>query len=47
MVDMVDLLTYQRVDEENRVEVRITMTAEDQAGELSEAVSDLSDASGE
>jgi len=47
VVDMVDLLTYQRVDEENRVEVRITMTAEDQVGELSEAVSDLSDASGE
>ena len=47
VVDMVDMLTYQRVDEENRVEVRITMTAEDQVGELSESVSDLSDAGGE
>lgn len=47
VLDMVDMLKYQRVDEENRVEVRVSLRVEDQSGDLSESVSDSSDASGE
>ena len=41
VLDMVDVLKYQRVDEKNRVEVRIFMTVEVQCGDLPEAVGDL------
>ena len=47
VLDMVDTLKYQRVDEENRVEVRVSMSVEDQSGDLSEVVSELPDAVGE
>ena len=43
VVDMVDMLKYQRVDEQNRVEVRISMTAEEQVGDLTASVGELSD----
>ena len=47
VVDMVDMLKYQRVDEQNRVEVRISMTAEEQVGDLTASVGELSDVSEE
>jgi serine/threonine-protein kinase RsbW len=37
VLDMVDVLRYQRVEEENRVEVRIRLIPEDQSGESAEA----------
>ncbi|MDP7276116.1 MAG: anti-sigma factor antagonist [Planctomycetaceae bacterium] len=46
VLDMVDMLKYERVDEENRVEVRVSMIVEDQGEDLSEAVSDLPETSG-
>ena len=43
VVDMVDMLKYQRVDEQNRVEVRISMTAGEQVGDLAASVGEMSD----
>ena len=40
---MVDMLKYQRVDEQNRVEVRISMTAGEQVGDLTASVGEMSD----
>ncbi|MFP6766537.1 MAG: anti-sigma factor antagonist [Planctomycetaceae bacterium] len=45
VLDMVDMLKYERVDEENRVEVRVSMIVEDQGEDLSEAVSELPETS--
>jgi serine/threonine-protein kinase RsbW/sigma-B regulation protein RsbU (phosphoserine phosphatase) len=38
VLDMVDALKYQRVDERNRVEVRVRLVAEDQQGEAPDAM---------
>ena len=47
VLDLVDALKYQRVEETNRVEVRVSMSVEDQSPETAEAVVDLSETSGE
>jgi len=39
VLDMVDALKYQRVDERNRVEVRVRLLGEDQQDEASDAMS--------
>ena len=47
VLDMVDALKYQRVEDTNRIEVRVCMNVQDQSEETSEPVPDLSDTSGE
>lgn len=47
VLDMVDVLTYERVEEKNCVEVRVHLTAAAENVEPSEAVDDLPEADGE
>lgn len=44
VLDMVDVLKYRRVEEQNRVEVRVCMTVQEQSEDLSEAVGDSPEA---
>jgi anti-anti-sigma factor len=45
VLHMVDVLKYQRVEDKNRVEVRVRMIAEDENGDLAEVPSDSAEAS--
>jgi anti-sigma regulatory factor (Ser/Thr protein kinase) len=46
VLDMVDVLKYQRVEDKNWVEVRIHLRPKDESGDLSEATADSTEASG-
>lgn len=47
VLDMMDKLSYQRVGEENQVEVRIHLIPEDESGDLPEATADSPESSGQ